>query len=108
MGDSGIIAYNNIKKYLPDKIDILKVGHHGSKNSINDEMIKTIKPDYALISVGYNKFNHPNHKTIETLNKNKVKIFSTNNYGFVKIIFEKNKQTNYYFNYTKKRLEKLN
>ena len=34
------------------KADILKVGHHGSKGSTGEELIKQIEPKTALISAG--------------------------------------------------------
>ena len=90
MGDVGLIGYKDIKKNIPAKIDILKVGHHGAKNSIDNEMIKTLKPNYALISAGFSAFNHPHYSTIDILNKNKVNIISTKTHGFSKIILKDN------------------
>ena len=107
MADSGILGYESIKKYLPNKIDILKIGHHGAKNSINDDMIKTLKPKYSLISVGYNKFNHPHYSTLEILEENDIKIISTRNYGFSKIILKNNDEKVYYFDIEDKRLKLL-
>lgn len=90
MADSGILGFENIKDFLPSKIDILKVGHHGANEVINQQMLDKIKPDCALISTGINKFNHPHYSTINLLNENNVKIVSSKNYGFVKIIFKNN------------------
>ena len=78
------------------KADIIKIGHHGAKDTINQKMIENLKPSFALISVGYNKFNHPHFETIEILNKNNIKIINTKNQGFSKINLDKNKT--YYFN----------
>ena len=50
------------------KVDILKVSHHGSHTSSNEEFLKEIDPDIALISVGDgNDFNHPHSDVIERL-----------------------------------------
>ena len=87
MADSGILGYESIKEFLPSKIDILKIGHHGAKNVINQNMLNSIRPDYSLISAGISKFNHPHFETINLLSENNVKIISSKNYGFVKIIF---------------------
>ena len=43
----------DIKDELSD-ITVLKVGHHGSKYATSDKLLKTIKPQYALISCGIN------------------------------------------------------
>jgi competence protein ComEC len=51
------------------KSDILKVAHHGSKDSVNKEFIKSVDPLYAVITVGKdNKFGHPSREVIDALN----------------------------------------
>lgn len=45
-------------------VDVLKVGHHGSKSSSRKELIDAVSPQMAVISVGGdNKFGHP-HKDV--------------------------------------------
>ena len=108
MGDVGIMGYKSIEKYLPEKIDVLKVGHHGAKDVIDKEMLERIKPEYALISTGVNKFNHPHYSTINLLYENKIKTISTRNYGFVRIILDN--KLNYKFCHyenTSKKMEKV-
>lgn len=107
MADSGVVGYESIKKYLPNKVNILKIGHHGAKNSINNEMIKDLKTDYALISVGFNKFNHPHYSTLEILEENNIKTISTRNYGFSKIVLKNDIEKNYHFDIETKKLQKL-
>lgn len=64
---------NLIKKYDLPEIDILKVGHHGSKTSSSKEFINTIKPKYSLISCGKdNKFGHPNKEVLDNLKDSKI------------------------------------
>ena len=89
--DSGVIGLNEIIKYLPNKIDILKIGHHGAKNTVNSSVLERLKPSYALISVGVNKYNHPSDETINLLNSYKIPIIYTKNFGFVEIEFNKKK-----------------
>ena len=49
-------------------IDILKVGHHGSKTSTSKEFVDKLKPKNAVISVGKdNRYGHPNKETLENL-----------------------------------------
>ena len=84
MGDAGV----NVEKELINKynleIDILKVGHHGSKTSSSKEFINYINPKISLISVGEdNKFNHPNQEVLEVL-KN-TKIYRTDKEGTITI-----------------------
>ena len=59
-----------LSAYNLKKLDILKVGHHGSDTSSGREFLKVIKPKYALISVGLNnKFKHPSKAVIDRLNE---------------------------------------
>lgn len=88
MADAGIEAYKKIKDKIP-QIEILKVGHHGAKNVIDQNMLLKLRPKYALISTGINKYNHPDYSTIDLLENNNIKIISTRNYGFTKILIEK-------------------
>ena len=49
-------------------MDILKIGHHGSKTSTSSNFIDKIKPKYSIISVGRNnRYGHPNKEVLENL-----------------------------------------
>ena len=74
MGDASIKVENDlIKKYNLQNIDILKVGHHGSKTSSSKYFINYISPKYSIISVGKNNlFGHPNQEVLKNLNDSKV------------------------------------
>ena len=73
-GDASIESeLNLINKYNLPEIDILKVGHHGSKTSSSKKLINTIKPKYSLISCGKdNKFNHPNSSVLDILKDSNI------------------------------------
>ncbi len=50
------------------KADILKVAHHGSKNSTSAEFLVKVKPVFSVISCGLNnRFNHPTDITLSKL-----------------------------------------
>lgn len=91
MGDAGIYSEEYIlSKYNLPKIDILKVGHHGSDTSTNEEFIKKINLEYALISVGNkNRYGHPKDTVLETLSNSKI--YRTDIDGSVKIKIKNNK-----------------
>lgn len=62
-----------LKKYKIKNIDILKVGHHGSKTSSSTKFIEQIKPKYSIISVGKNNsYGHPNINVLNNLKKSKI------------------------------------
>ena len=55
MGDASITTEKEIiSKYNLPNIDVLKIGHHGSKTSSGKEFINEINPKYSVISVGKN------------------------------------------------------
>ena len=66
------------------KSNILKVGHHGSRNSSSSQFLKAISPKYALISVGKNnKYGHPHTEVLDLLNQINAKIFRTDQIGAI-------------------------
>lgn len=98
MGDAGVDAFEKIKAYLPQKIEVLKVGHHGAKDVIDDNMLKRIQPDYAIISTGINNYGHPNGVTLELLKSHKVKTLRTDKYHAIKIKEQNNKYNVFSYN----------
>ena len=80
MGDASSTTEKEIidKYNLPD-IDVLKVGHHGSKTSSGKEFINEIKPKYSIISVGKNnRYGHPNKEVLDALEESKIYITDQN------------------------------
>lgn len=90
MGDAGIPT----EKYLLNayniiNVDILKVGHHGSKYGTSKDFLKRINPKYSIISVGANnKFNHPSKEVINNLAFSNLYLTSIN--GSIKIVLKPN------------------
>ena len=74
MGDASTTAEKEIlDKYNLLEIDVLKVGHHGSKTSSGKEFINEINPKYSIISVGKNnRYGHPNNEVLNNLEKSKI------------------------------------
>lgn len=74
MGDAGVdVEKKIIENYNLGDIDVLKVGHHGSKTSSDEEFIEEIKPKYSVISVGKNnRYGHPNEGVLENLGDSRI------------------------------------
>ncbi|HHX71054.1 MAG TPA: MBL fold metallo-hydrolase, partial [Gallicola sp.] len=74
MGDAGVeVEEDLIEKYNFNNLDVLKVGHHGSKTSSGKNFINEIEPKYSIISVGKNnKFGHPNDNVLDNLEDSKI------------------------------------
>ncbi|MGX7051158.1 DNA internalization-related competence protein ComEC/Rec2 [Leuconostoc palmae] len=82
-----------ISEYYPNLVvNILKLGHHGSKTSTNPETIKKWQPQYGIISAGrQNRYNHPHQETISTCQENRIFCFNTQTHGMIKYIYYKEK-----------------
>ena len=85
MGDAGIDKEKDIlDKYNLSNVDVLKVGHHGSKTSSSKEFINVINPKYSIISIGKNnRYGHPNKEVLENLENSKI--YRTDESGTIKI-----------------------
>ena len=65
---------------LPD-IEVLIAGHHGSKYSTSEELLDAVKPEIALISVGYNTYGHPADEVLERLLNRQITVLRTDILG---------------------------
>ena len=91
MGDAGVETEKDIiDKYDLNNIDVLKIGHHGSKTSTSKLFIEEITPKISVISVGENnKYNHPNSNVLKVLEN--TKIYRTDKQGSIMIKIKNNK-----------------
>ena len=91
MGDASSTTEKEIMSIynLPD-IDVLKVGHHGSRTSSSIEFINEINPKYSIISVGKNnRYDHPNKETLDNLKDSKI--YRTDQNGSIMFKIKNNK-----------------
>jgi competence protein ComEC len=87
MGDCEAESLKFLKRVVKPPVTLLKVGHHGSDNSVNDEFLSFINPEIAVISVG-NKFyrtKHPHPEVIWWLEDFNTRILRTDKDYAVKI-----------------------
>jgi competence protein ComEC len=76
-GDKALIQFGD---HL--KVDILKVGHHGSITSTTEKVLSIIKPELAVVSVGEgNKFSHPSPIVMNRLKDYEIQIHRTDYSG---------------------------
>lgn len=71
-GDAGIDALEKLEKYLPSKVTLLKVPHHGASKVLNQNLAAKFAPKISLVSVGKNFYGHPSPETIQLLQMSKV------------------------------------
>lgn len=75
-----------ISSGLLHSVDILKVAHHGSKNSSSDEFLEVTSPKLAVISAGKrNSYGHPHKETLERLKEIGCEIVVTKDVGAITI-----------------------
>jgi len=76
-----------IKHLCNAQIDVLKVGHHGSKTSTSDELLDCAQPKYAVISSGRNnRFGHPHEEVMSKLKARKIQILNTQSDGKIEFL----------------------
>ena len=91
MGDAGVeVEEDLIEKYNLSDIDVLKVGHRGSKTSSSKEFINEVNPKYSIISVGKNnRYGHPNKEVLNVLENSKI--YRTDQDGSIMFKLKNNK-----------------
>lgn len=68
------------------RIDVLKVGHHGSRTSTTEAWLDALQPAVALISVGRdNGYRHPHPQVIDRLNERGITTLRTDELGLVTV-----------------------
>ena len=67
-------------------IDVLKVGHHGSRTSTSRNFLNILKPEASVIGVGKNQFGHPHSETLNRITNISSQVFRTDLNGTVEII----------------------
>jgi competence protein ComEC len=67
--------------------DVLKVGHHGSKNSTMPQFLAAVDPSIALISSGEdNPYGHPSPELVQRLQQSGARILRTDRDGAVQVL----------------------
>ena len=86
-GDADVATERSFAENL-GKINVLQVGHHGSKTSTGEILLAQTKPDLALISSGrWNAWNFPHPIVIERLNRYQSAVENTAISGHIRLNF---------------------
>ncbi|MBE6021544.1 MAG: MBL fold metallo-hydrolase [Clostridiales bacterium] len=82
-GDMGsTVEEKNLNKF--SDVDVLKVGHHGSRYSTSAAFLRTVKPEAAVVSAGIgNSYDHPHKETLQRLLDRGTKVYGTSKSGNV-------------------------
>lgn len=90
-GDIGADEEGKIVNYCElndcgEPLEVLKIAHHGSKNSTSQKLVDFFQPEIAIISVGQNSWGHPTEEVLEKLKSAGSKILQTKQLGDIKIV----------------------
>lgn len=86
--ERGMLAENGADEL---QAKVLKIGHHGSKNSTTPEFLAAVKPRLAIISVGEdNPYGHPNAELLDRLLAANVRVLRTDRDGAVHVLMNGN------------------
>ena len=91
-GDAGFPAEAEMRSRAP-AVDLLKVGHHGSRGSTGDEWLDSLRPQAAVISVGRNKYGHPSAPTLQRLRRHLVDVWRTDQEGAITVTTDGSRMT---------------
>lgn len=69
-----------------ERVEVLKVGHHGSKFSSSIKFLEIVKPKLAVIEVGKNRFGHPSGEVLERLDVVGARIMRTDLDSMVRVV----------------------
>jgi len=83
-GDAEKQTERRITALHPAKVNLLRVGHHGSANASTAELLRSAKPDFAVISVGFrNSFGLPKFEILDRLSQSGAKVYRTDLEGAI-------------------------
>jgi len=90
-GDAEKIDEINLASSNADlESDVLKVSHHGSKNSSTALFLERVSPQLAIISSGVNRYGHPHADAIERLRAAGAEVRRTDQEGTITLVSDGN------------------
>ena len=69
-----------------DRVEVLKVPHHGSKTGMTAAFLDWVNPQLAVISVGKNSYGHPAGATLATLAARAIPVKRTDQDGDIEVV----------------------
>ncbi len=85
-GDTQALQLSEATREKLPRIDVLQVPHHGSRTGLTEDIIKTLEPKVAVISVGKNKYGHPSPFILNLLSRGGIAIERTDKRGQIVIV----------------------
>ena len=77
-----------LKQYPQLRVDIIKLGHHGSHTASDPRFLNKLRPSLAIISAGRkNRYGHPHQVTLNNLRRLQIPYLSTQRYGMISYVY---------------------
>jgi competence protein ComEC len=77
-----------------ERINLLKVAHHGSQTSSSAVWLDRWRPSLAIISAGMaNRYGHPSARVLSRLTERGVRVLRTDRHGLIRISFPRTGQS---------------
>jgi competence protein ComEC len=90
-GDAQTQVERRVAALHHPKVDLLRVGHHGSSNATTPELLAAARPSYAVISVGFrNSFGLPRMDVLTRLEKSGARVYRTDVDGAMTFYLDQN------------------
>ncbi len=83
-GDAGAPVERLLRGRVGD-VDLLKVGHHGSRGASGVAWLKELAPELAILSLGRNRYGHPAPATLRRLMTSGASVWRTDRDGTVTV-----------------------
>lgn len=88
-GDASKEREHEMISLLPPKIDVLKIGHHGSNTSTSKELLYAVQPTFGIISTSRNnRYGMPHNEVLNNLDAFGVNYFITSLDGSIKLTIQ--------------------
>lgn len=89
MGDAGWETEYKLLQQYPDlKVDVLVLGHHGSKHSSAYDFLAALNPKLAIVSAGFeNRYGHPSQELQSRLHALDIPLLNTAQAGSLSFVF---------------------
>ena len=98
-GEKALLEKLNTDKTLPGSYNVLKVAHHGSRNSSSAEFLERVSPDISIISCSKNNtYGHPHKELADRLYNAGSRWLATKDAGAITVLSDGNKITIQTFN----------
>lgn len=92
-GDAGIPAEGRMGGRAGD-VDLLKVGHHGSRGATGADWLEELRPEVAVVSVGArNRYGHPSAEALRRLTVAGASLWRTDRDGTVSVVVDSVRMT---------------